>query len=123
MDKKIRQYIGIIVGIAFYYSIHEGAHLITALYQGVFRKIKFLGLGIQIDVAAEKMTNTQTGVFCLMGATATFITAIILILLTSKICQLHNKILKAVFYYCTMVMLFLDPIYLGVLCGFSVAEI
>lgn len=50
MDKKIRQYIGIIVAIAFYYIIHEGAHLVTALCLGVFRRINFLGLGVQIGI-------------------------------------------------------------------------
>lgn len=97
--------------------IHEGAHLILALVLGCFRRIKFLGLGIQIDVAAEKVTDIQMGVFCLMGAAATFTIAVILILITPKICRMQNKLLKAIFYYCTIIMLFLDPIYLSLLCG------
>ncbi|MDO4978192.1 MAG: hypothetical protein Q4E53_13140 [Eubacteriales bacterium] len=118
MDKKIRQYIGIIVAIAFYYIIHEGAHLVTALYFGVFKRINFLGLGVQIDVVAEKMTDIQMGVFCFMGAVATFTIAVILVLITPNICKMQNKLLKATFYYCSIIMLFLDPIYLSLLCGF-----
>ena len=30
-----------------------------------------MGLGVQIDVCAERMTDTQLGVFCLVGALAT----------------------------------------------------
>ena len=36
MNKKIRQYIGLAVAVLMYYLIHEGAHLVVALAQGVF---------------------------------------------------------------------------------------
>lgn len=65
---RIRQDIGIFAAVAAYYMIHEGAHLFTALYYGVFRGINFMGLGMQIDVYAEPMTQTQLGIFCLAGA-------------------------------------------------------
>ena len=58
MNKRLRQYIGIFSAIAAYYLIHEGAHLITALYYGVFKQIKFLGLGIQPpDTSWGQMIN------------------------------------------------------------------
>ena len=50
MSKRTRQYIGLISAIIAYYVIHEGAHLVYALCTGVFKQIKFMGLGIQIDV-------------------------------------------------------------------------
>lgn len=50
MRKRIRQYIGILAAVVAYYIVHEGAHLITVLYYDVFRKINFMGLGMQIDV-------------------------------------------------------------------------
>lgn len=55
MSKRIRQYIGIFAAVISYYIIHEGAHLIAALYYGVFKGINFMGLGIQIDVYAAAM--------------------------------------------------------------------
>ena len=67
MSKRIRQYIGIFAAVVAYYILHEGAHLITALYYGVFKGINFMGLGMQIDVYAERMTDTQSGIFCLTG--------------------------------------------------------
>ena len=71
MSKRTRQYIGILAALAAYYLVHEGAHLLYALLTGVFRQINFMGLGVQIDVCAERMTDTQLGVFCLVGALAT----------------------------------------------------
>ena len=118
MNKRLRQYIGIFSAIAAYYLIHEGAHLITALYYGVFKQIQFLGLGIQIDVYAERLTNSQLGIFCLTGPLATLLLGWLLILLTRKICTVTSKVFKTVMWYVTLAMLLLDPIYLSILCGF-----
>ena len=65
MMKRIRQYIGILAALVVYYVIHEGAHLVVAMIQGVFKEVKFMGLGIQIDVFRDCMTDTQLGLFCL----------------------------------------------------------
>lgn len=118
MSKRLRQYTGIFTAIAVYYLIHEGAHLFTALYYGVFRGIRFLGLGIQIDVYAERLTNSQLGIFCLTGPLATLLLGWLLILLTRKICTATSKIFKTVMWYVTLTMLLLDPIYLSILCSF-----
>ena len=65
MNKATRQYIGLFSAIVSYYVIHEGAHLVYALCIGVFKQINFMGLGVQIDVYAEKMTPEQLGIFCI----------------------------------------------------------
>lgn len=116
--KRIRQYIGILAALVVYYVIHEGAHLVVAMIQGVFKEVKFMGLGIQIDVFRDCMTDTQLGWFCLAGAVATFLTGWILVLMCRKICAMESKVLKAVFWYVTIALLVLDPLYLSVLCGF-----
>jgi hypothetical protein len=64
------------------------------------------------------MTDTQMGIFCLAGAIATFVCGWILVLLCSKICTLKSAVLKAIFWYVTIALLILDPLYLSVLCGF-----
>lgn len=116
--KRIRQYIGILAALVVYYVIHEGAHLVVAMIQGVFKELKFMGLGIQIDVFRDRMTDTQLGWFCLAGAVATFLTGWILVLMCRKICAMESKVLKAAFWYVTIALLVLDPLYLSVLCGF-----
>ena len=55
-NKRTRQYIGIIAAVLSYYLLHEGAHLITALSMGVFKAVKLLELGMQVEVAAVLLT-------------------------------------------------------------------
>ena len=118
MNKRTRQYLGLLSAVLAYYIIHEGAHLIYALITGTFKQINIMGLGMQIDIHAERMTDIQLGIFCLVGSIATFITAYILVLLVNKIGDTSSKIFKACMYYITIAMLLIDPVYLSVLCGF-----
>ena len=115
MSKRTRQYIGLMSAILAYYIIHEGAHLIYALITGTFKQINIMGLGMQIDIHAERMTDIQLGVFCLVGSVATFVTAYVLVLCANKIGENSSKIFKACMYYITIAMLLIDPIYLSVL--------
>ena len=118
MSKRARQYISLIAAVVSYYVVHEGAHLLYALAMGVFKEIRFMGLGMQIDIYAERLTDSQLGVFCLLGAVATFVVGYLLVLGSRWICGRKSKVLRAVLYYVTITMLLLDPIYLGVLCSF-----
>ena len=118
MSKQIRQYLGLFSAVLVYYLVHEGTHLFYALSIGVFRQINFMGVGIQVDVYAQQMSNLQMGVFCLAGAIATTFTAYVLTLAAPQICKIHSKVFKACMYYITMAMLLLDPLYLSTLCGF-----
>ena len=117
MTKRVRQYIGILAAVAAYYLIHEGAHLLYALSAGVFKHIRFMGLGIQIDVFAERMTDIQMGIFCLAGALATLCAGYILTAFAGQICKAESRLFRAVLYYITIAFLLLDPLYLSILCG------
>lgn len=59
MKKRIRQYIGLLSAVFAYYAVHEGAHLIYALTAGVFRQINFMGIGMQIGIYEERMSDTD----------------------------------------------------------------
>lgn len=118
MDKRIRQYIGIFAAIAAYYIIREGAHLVAALHYGIFKGINFMGLGMQIDVYADRMTDNQLGIFCLVSAISTFLFGWLLIALARKICNAESKVFKSMMWYITLAILMIDPLYLSVLCGF-----
>lgn len=118
MRKRFRQYIGILAAVIAYYIIHEGAHLVTALYYGMFRQINIMGMGVQIDVYADRMTDTQLGIFCLAGAVSTLLFGWLLIVLAKKICRAKSKLFKAVMWYVTLAILLIDPVYLSILCGF-----
>ena len=112
MSKQIRQYFGLLSAVLVYYLVHEGAHLIYALSIGVFRQINFMGVGGQVDVYAQQMSNLQMGVFCLTGAVATTFTAYVLTLAAPQICKILSKVFKACMYYITLIMLLLDPLYI-----------
>lgn len=116
MNKRTRQYVGLLSAILAYYFIHEGAHFIYALIIGAFKKINIMGFGVQIDIYAERLTNTQLGIFCILGSIATLISAYLLIVFADKIGTVSSKPFKACMYYITIAMLLLDPLYLGLLC-------
>ena len=118
MNKRVRQYVGLLSAVIAYYLLHEGAHLLYSLSIGAFKQINLMGLGMQIDIYAEKMTQTQLGVFCLLGSVTTLLTAYILLALIDKIRGISSKAIKACLYYITIAMLLIDPLYLSVLCGF-----
>lgn len=115
--KRVRQYIGILAAAAAYYSVHEGAHLLCAVLLGAFKQIRFMGIGMQIDVYAERMTDGQMALFCVAGASATLFAGIMLAALAGKISRIKSKLLRAVMYYITIAFLLLDPLYLSILCG------
>ena len=117
MTKRTRQFLGILAALAAYYLVHEGAHLLYASAAGVFRQVRFLGLGVQVDVCAERMTDTQLGLFCLAGALATLCAGYVLSALAKYICRAKDRLLRAVLYYITIAFLLLDPLYLSALCG------
>ena len=94
MSKRTRQYIGILFAIIVYYIVHAGAHLIVALALHAFKKINFMG----IDIYRDRLTDMQLGIFCIAGVTATLITAYALVYFKDKICEIKNKLVKAIFY-------------------------
>ncbi len=118
MTKRIRQYVGLITAIFSYYVIHEGAHLVYAVATGAFKSINFMGLGMQIDVYSEQMSESQLGMFCIVGALATLIFSYVLIALIDRISKVPSKLFWACTYYVTIAMLLIDPLYLSLLCGF-----
>ncbi len=73
---------------------------------------------MQIDIYAEQMTQTQVGIFCILGAVATTVAAYLLIALIGTITKASSKVFKACAYYVTIAMLLIDPLYLSLLCGF-----
>ena len=118
MNKRIRQYIGLLSAVLAYYVIHEGAHFLYALYIGVFKQMNFMGLGVQIDVYSERMSSVQMGIFCILGSVATSLMAYILVAMIPKLVRSASKVFKACMYYITIAMLLIDPIYLSILSGF-----
>lgn len=118
MKSNVRKWLSIMITILCYYIVHEGAHLISALFMGTYQGIKILFPGIQVVIDADAMSNLQLAIFSVAGPLATLLLGYALVLMTSRILKSNNKILKAAFYYLTLGMLLIDPVYLSALCGF-----
>lgn len=122
MDEKlsgnIRKWCALILAVFLYYVIHEGSHLIIALLYGVFQKIRLLGPGVQVVIDTESLTENQLIIFSLAGGAGTLIAAWIFTALTPFFTKIKNKLFRAVGYYTTIVMMFVDPIYLSFLYRF-----
>lgn len=118
LKQNFRKVGGLLMGIILYYVIHEGAHFIYALKLGVFKKINFINLGVQIDTYRERMSDEQTAVFCLVGAAATLLTGWILVCIAPKIVKSSSLFFRAEAFYVTLVFLLNDPFYLSVFYSF-----
>lgn len=116
-EQKAGQYLELLLAAVAYYVLHEGAHLIYAPAMAHFKRIHFLGLGMQIDVYTEQMTDVQID-FCLIGATATLRAAWPLTAFCKRICKVKSPAFRAPAYYIAIAILFADPLYLSVLRGF-----
>ena len=101
-----------------YFLIHEGAHFFYALSIGAFRQFNFMGIGIQVDIYRERMSDVQFGVFNLVAPVATIILGYIFLALTPKFLSYSSHYIRAIAYYLTMIFLLLDLIYLSVLYPF-----
>lgn len=118
LSTNSRKWLGLICAIFLYYIIHEGSHAIIAMLYGVFEKIRILGLGVQVVVNTELLTDFQTAIFCIVGSISTLLVAYLLVLLTNKIVSNKNKFLKAICFYTTITFLLLDPLYLAIIYKF-----
>ena len=116
--RNFRKWIALLTAIVCYFIIHEGAHLIYALCVGVFKKVNFLALGVQVEVFSDKMINIQLDWFCLVSAIATLTVGYILAALTKRIIKVNSAYFRAIMFYVTLCFLLIDPLYLSVLYSF-----
>ncbi len=111
--RNIRKWASLLIAIVVYFVVHEGAHLIYALSIGAFKQINIIGMGVQIDVNIDLMSPIQFAIFNLAGAIGTILAAYIAVALTDSITKSHSLFFRSIMYYVTLVLLFVDPIYLS----------
>ncbi len=118
IEKNLRKWFSLICAIFLYYIIHEGSHAIIALMYGVFKKVKILGIGVQVVANVELLSDFQIGVFCIVGSINTLLVGYLLILFIKRIIKNKNKVFNAICYYTTLAFLLLDPLYLTIIYKF-----
>lgn len=116
--QNARKWLALICAIVLYYLIHEGSHVIVALLYGVFERIRILGVGVQVVANVERLTDFQTGIFCIVGSISTLFVAYMGVLLLPRITASNSKVFRAIGYYATLTFLLLDPLYLSFLYRF-----
>lgn len=118
ISKNSRKWLALICAIFLYYIFHEGSHIIVALIYGVFERVEILGLGVQVVIKTELLTNFETAVFCVVGSISTLLIAYLLVLFSKRIVESKNKVFKAICYYTTLAFMLLDPLYLALFYKF-----
>lgn len=113
--RTIRKYAALIPAILAYFIIHEGAHMITALFMGTWKGIRFMQMGVQIVTDTNRMTDFQIGLMCIAGPAASLAAGYIMAAVTKKLLAIKSLFLRAVFYYTTLVLLINDTVYLSVI--------
>lgn len=115
---NLRKRLSLIIAIFLYYVVHEGSHVVVTLLYGALKKIRILGIGVQIVANSEILTNFQLAIFCVVGSISTLLVAYLLVLFTKRIVESKNKVFKAICYYMTLTFLLLDPLYLTIVYKF-----
>ncbi len=118
MQSNMRKWIGLIAAVFLYYLIHEGCHFAVAMGYGAFEKVRIMVQGVQVVVKKELLTDLQMAIFCAVGSAGTLFTAYMLVFFSVRITKSKNKVMKAVCYYTTLVLLLLDPLYLTIIYQF-----
>lgn len=116
--KAMRKWLGVIATVIAYFTVHEGAHAVYALSIGAFEKIRFAGLGVQVQINRDAMTSMQFGIFNVLGAVATIVCGYLLLSFVNKLTQSSSKIFMAIMYYLTLGFLVIDPLYLTIVFQF-----
>ena len=119
MNKRsLRNYTALLIAILGYFLFHEGAHWVYAICIGSFKQINFIGIGVQIDIYRELMSDVQLGIFCLVAPIVTLTIGYVLLAFTNRFILFQSVFLRAVAYYFTLAFLLIDPLYLSVLSFF-----
>jgi len=120
----VRKYIYFLLAGLTYLIIHEGVHLIQALIYGIYKGIRILPLGIEIEIIQPlTIGGFKLAAFSGFSSVVTLFIGYILLILTPKLVKLNNQPIKNYLYYVTFVFLLLDPIYISLLSLFVGGDI
>lgn len=118
MLKSIKQWSGILAAIISYYIVHEGTHLLLALFLGVFERIRFVGIwGIQIVINDGELEGISMALFSGLSSVVTILIGYILAF-SPYVYKLKNRAVLIALYYITLCFMVLDPIYISILSLF-----
>lgn len=113
-QQNLGKWAALIWALLLYFIIHEGIKMLYALCVGASVHVSFVSLQYEAMVDITTMTTFQQCVFWLIGSVCTTVAGYIMFFLTDKILQLHKQWTHVFDYYLTIVLLVVDPVYLGI---------
>jgi len=114
--KVLRKYLLLLLALAVFASVHEGAHILTAVAFGEFNGfyLKPYGFEVEFRTPVSERTGAKWG---LISGSSNFITIAIGYVLYSqrrRMISLQNTTLYILGYWLTLCFLILDPLNLSV---------
>lgn len=118
LEKSLKQWLAIFISIISYYIVHEGTHLLFALFYNVFERIRIVGIwGVQIVTTAGALNGIKLALFSGVSSIVTILIGYILAF-NLNIFKIKNKNILIILYYITLCFLVLDPLYISILAGY-----
>ncbi len=107
-----------------YLLIHEGVHLIQALIYGIYKGVKILPLGVEIEIIQPlTIKGFKLAAFSGLSSLTTVLIGYLILILGPQILKLKGRPLKNYFYYVAFIFLLLDPIYISIFSIFIGGDI
>ncbi len=113
-QQNLGKWAALIWALLLYFVIHEGIKMLYALCVGASVHVSFVSLQYEAMVDIGTMTHSQQCVFWLIGSVCTTVVGYMMFLLTDKILKVNRPWMHAFDYYLTIVLLVVDPVYLGI---------
>jgi small-conductance mechanosensitive channel len=119
-----RKYLYTILAVVTHMIVHESVHIIQALIYGVYKGIKVLPIGIEVEIIQPPtIGGLKLASFSGLSSIVTILTGYILFLFSPKVLKLKKQYIKNYVYYVTFFFLLLDPIYISLLSFFVGGDI
>ncbi|MCM1311862.1 MAG: hypothetical protein NC206_00780 [Bacteroides sp.] len=113
-QQNLGKWAALIWALLLYFIMHEGIKMLYALCAGASVQVSFVSLKYEAAVDVFSMTHSQQCVFWLIGSVFTTVSGYIMLLFTDRILHYRKHWIHAFDYYLTIVLLVLDPVYLGI---------
>lgn len=124
MNRFMKKYIYSILAGITYVIIHEGVHIIQALIFSIYKDIKLLPLGIEVEILQPlTIEGFKLASFSGLSSVVTVLIGYVLFIFSPKILKFNNQSVKNYIYYVTFVFLLVDPIYISLLSFFVGGDI
>jgi len=111
----MKKWLGFIIAVLLFFTLHEGLHALTALPFGEFEAFHIRPLGMEVTFNTPVAERAGSHWALISGASnlATIGMGYILLAFGKKFNRINNTVFKAALYYLALLGLLLDPLNLS----------